>query len=246
MKNLIEKIRKDLVENADIKTRESSQRFFKEKITCYGLKTPVVKKIGNTHFKTLSDASKEEIFNYCEILWQSGFLEESFIACEWSYKIHKKYEPEDFAVFERWINQYVNNWASCDTLCNHTVGTFIEMYPGYLSRLKAFTGSPNRWVRRASAVSLIVPARKGKFLPDILEIADKLLLDKDDMVQKGYGWMLKAASQAHLHEVFQYVLAHKHNMPRTSLRYAIEKMPVDLMNRAMDRNQQEFEYGAGA
>ena len=84
-------------------------------------------------------------------------------------------------------------------------------------------------------MSLIVPAKQGKFLHDIFEIADILLLDKDDMIQKGYGWMLKVASQVHQREVFEYVLAHKTTMPRTALRYAIEKMPKEMKNRAMGK-----------
>ena len=90
-------------------------------------------------------------------------------------------------------------------------------------------------MRRAAAVSLIVPARQGKFLQDIFELADVLLLDEDDLVQKGYGWLLKAASQAHQREVFDYVLAHKTTMPRTALRYAIEKMPKALKSAAMEK-----------
>jgi 3-methyladenine DNA glycosylase AlkD len=64
-------------------------------------------------------------------------------------------------------------------------------------------------------------------------IADQLLTDPDDMVQKGYGWMLKACSQAHQKDVFAYVMKHKKEMPRTALRYAIEKMPEELRKRAM-------------
>ena len=55
------------------------------------------------------------------------------------------------------------------------------------------------------------------------------------MVQKGYGWMLKVASQAHLQEVFDYVMKHKAVMPRTALRYAIEKMPPELKSEAMKK-----------
>ena len=90
-------------------------------------------------------------------------------------------------------------------------------------------------MRRASAVTLIIPARKGKFLSDILEIADILLLDNDDLVQKGYGWMLKAASEANQNEIFEYVIKNKAIMPRTALRYAIEKMPEELKREAMRR-----------
>ena len=235
MKNIIEQIRTALKNNADEKTVQTSQRFFKEKIVSYGVKVPTVDKISKEIFKLIENRPKSEILLLCDQLWQSGYLEESFVACNWSYNIRKQYEPADFQFFENWIKKYVNNWASCDTLCNHTVGTFIEMYPEYITKLKDFALSDNRWVRRAAAVTLIVPARRGKFLHDIFEIADILLLDQDDLVQKGYGWMLKVASQANQQEVFDYVMQHKAVMPRTALRYAIEKMPVELKRKAMER-----------
>ncbi|MDD4614505.1 MAG: DNA alkylation repair protein, partial [Caldisericia bacterium] len=59
------------------------------------------------------------------------------------------------------------------------------------------------------------------------------LLDTDDMVQKGYGWLLKVASQTHETEVFEYVIKYKSTMPRTALRYAIEKMPPERKQEAM-------------
>ena len=233
MNNIIKNLRHDLITNSDEKTRLSGERFFREDVKLYGLKSADVSRISKEYYKEIIDKSKNNIFNLCNDLWKSGYMEESFVACNWSYNIHKQYEPSDFSVFESWVNNYVGNWASCDTLCNHTVGTFIEMYPGYLSGLKNWAKSSNRWVKRASAVSLIVPARNGKFLKDIFEIADILHFDKDDMVQKGWGWMLKAASQAHQQEVFKYVMGKKATMPRTSLRYAIEKMPVELKAQAM-------------
>jgi len=232
---IISEIRKDLLNNSDVKTRESSYHFFKEEIISYGVKSATVARIGKEHFKSLQNKSKEEVFTYCDELWQSNIMEETFIAGNWSYLVHKEYQPNDFEVFEKWIRNYVTNWASCDTFCNHTMGEFIEMYPEYLSRLKEMTKSDNRWMRRASAVSLIIPAKKGKFLKDVFEIADMLLTDTDDLVQKGYGWMLKVACQKHEMEVFEYIMRNKSNMPRTALRYAIEKMPPELKKAAMER-----------
>ena len=81
-------------------------------------------------------------------------------ACIFTESLKKQFEPSDFKVFQRWINKYVNNWADCDTFCNHTVGTFIMMYPEFLNELKQWAKSSNRWTKRASAVSLIIPARK--------------------------------------------------------------------------------------
>ena len=90
-------------------------------------------------------------------------------------------------------------------------------------------------MKRASAVSLIVPAKRGLFLSDAFEICDALLLDGDDMVQKGYGWLLKEESRMHQKEVFDYVVAHRAVMPRTALRYAIELMPKELKIEAMKK-----------
>jgi 3-methyladenine DNA glycosylase AlkD len=91
-------------------------------------------------------------------------------------------------------------------------------------------------MRRAAAVSLIIPAKHGKFLEESLAIADLLLTDGDDLVQKGYGWLLKEASRMHTGEVFSFVMERKRNMPRTALRYAIELMPKELKAEAMKKD----------
>jgi 3-methyladenine DNA glycosylase AlkD len=233
MSTIIESIRRELRRAGDPKLIESYSNFFKESVKFYVVKNPAAIKVGKAHFKPIKNSGKAAIFALCEELWQSGYMEEALIACDWSYAVHKQYQPDDFKIFKKWVETYVTNWATCDTLCNHTVGTLIEMYPSFLAELKRWTKSKNRWMRRASAVSLIVPAKHGKFLKDVFEIAGALLLDSDDLVQKGYGWMLKESSRLHQKEVFNYVVKHKRTMPRTALRYAIEKMPENLRKLAM-------------
>ena len=237
MKTLVDEVRRLLTENADEKIRESGRRFFKEPVLTYGVKTALVTSIAKQALARLKGEPKREIFALCEGLWRSGFMEESFVACTWAYSLRKHYLPDDFPMFERWVETYVGNWASCDTLCNHSLGAFVEMYPEFVGELKAWTGSPNRWKKRAAAVTLIVPARKGLFLADVFEIAEKLLADPDDLVQKGYGWMLKVAGQAHPAEVFDYLMSRKEIMPRTAFRYALEKMPAELRAEAMKKTR---------
>ncbi len=233
--NIIFQIREELTTNCDEKTKTSTLHFFKEKIAFYGVASATVHNISKTYYKKIAHLSKADIFNLCDQLWQSGMIEESFIACHWSYNQHTNFVSEDYYRFQQWVEKYVSNWASCDTICNHTIGECIERYPEHIADLKKCALSENRWMRRAAAVTLIIPARRGKFLDDIFEIADRLLLDKDDLVQKGYGWMLKAASEAHQQEVFDYVLKNKTVMPRTALRYAIEKMPKEMKMIAMKK-----------
>jgi 3-methyladenine DNA glycosylase AlkD len=233
MDPVVARIRQDLTGIADPAIQESSKRFFKEEIRCYGTKTAAVIGMAKRYWKEVRDRPKEEIFCLCEELYRSGFMEESFIVSEWAHALSGRYEREDLEVFRSWIDTYITNWASCDGFCNHTMGDFIEQYPDCTEELRKWTGSPNRWMRRAAAVSLIVPAKHGKFLPEALQIAGLLLTDTDDMVQKGYGWLLKEASRKHTREVFNFVMLHKKEMPRTALRYAIELMPADLRARAM-------------
>jgi hypothetical protein len=59
--------------------------------------------------KNINHLGKAEIFGLCEALWKSGYLEESFVACNWPYYLHKNYEPSDFEVFENWLSPYVGN-----------------------------------------------------------------------------------------------------------------------------------------
>ena len=233
MNPILPPLRSDLSAHADPIWKAGAERYFKEPVKFYGMSNSIARKIGRDHFRQLKGCTKEEILSLCGELMETGLMEETVIACDWSNRLHRQFEPADFAIFEQWISQYVNNWAACDTLCNHTVAECVMKYPEFLADLKRFTQSGNRWMRRAAAVTLIIPAARGMFLNDIFEIATLLLHDSDDLVQKGYGWMLKAAAESHRQEVFGFVMRNKASMPRTALRYAIEKMPAELKAEAM-------------
>lgn len=232
---IYEKIKMRLIEESSEEVRRGGERFFKESVNILGVNSKTVGNISRETYSGLADKNKDNIFEICEKLWQSGIIEESFVACSWAYNQRKNFVESDFELFKKWIDTYVTNWASCDTFCNHTMGAFIDKYPQYLNELKKWTGSGNRWMRRAAAVSLIIPAREGRYKDDILEIASLLLLDGDDMVQKGYGWMLKVCSHVYRDDIFRFVCDRRAIMPRTALRYAIEKLPPEMRKEAMKR-----------
>jgi len=234
-KRFLQLIRQILLAHADDHTRSTAQYYFKEKVVFLGVKTVIVNQLARESFQIIKPMGKAAIFDLAEKLLQSEFNEEAFIAFEWAYRLEKQYEPQDMARFESWVARFVDNWAKCDTLCNHAVGSLVERFPELLTDLKRWAHSENRWMRRAAAVSLILPARRGLFLPDVLEIADTLLKDKDDLVQKGTGWMLREAGKCHQQAIFEYIEKNKAWMPRTALRYAIEKMPDAMKRQAMEK-----------
>jgi 3-methyladenine DNA glycosylase AlkD len=233
---ILQNLRVELKRNADAATKKSFQRFFKENVNCYGVKTGTVGKIANACWKEVKSLDKKEIFSLCEDLYRSDVMEEAFVVSNWVPRLVDRFEKNDLAVFKKWIGLYINNWAKCDGFCNHSVGDLLEKFPECIEEVKSWTRSKNRWMKRAAAVSLIVPAKRGKFPDDVFEIADALLEDGDDMVQKGYGWLLKEASRLHQKNVFDYVVRNKSRMPRTALRYAIELMPESMKTEAMRKD----------
>jgi len=201
----------------------------------YGVTTPVVRKISAEFFKKIKMQLKQEIFQLCNKLLESGYSEERTIAFDWAFRLRRMYEESDFRLMETWLMNHVHSWGACDDLCTHALGAFIYLFPEFIQKTREWARSKNRWVRRASAVCLIYSLRRNKRLEDVLETADALLVDKDVMVQKGYGWMLKEASNHYQKEVFDYVLKNKREMPRTALRYAIEKLPPENRIEAMKK-----------
>ncbi len=234
---ILNQVRQDLESNADDAFKKSNQRFFKEKITCYGIRTLIVRRIAKRYFEQIKQLDKKQIFVLSQELLKSGYSEEATIAIQWVSGLADRFELVDFATFATWLNKYIDNWGKTDDFCLHIIQPMMVKYPQVIADVKSWAHSGNMWLRRASAVSFITTA-KGFYvtkhdLNDIFEVAQILLQDKEDLVQKAYGWMLKAASVNHQQEVFEFVIKHKDKIPRTALRYAIEKMPANLRRQAM-------------
>jgi 3-methyladenine DNA glycosylase AlkD len=232
---IVSGVMKELKSKVDPKYKVGAKNFFKEEITLYGVRFADIDKVSADFFEEIKDLDFYDVLKLCEKLLNTGYFENVIVAFEWAYKLRKKFKEKDFEIFEGWLKRYVNNWAFCDNLCNHVIGYFVENFPSKIPRIKSWSSSNNRWLRRASAVSFIIPAKYGRNLRDVLDVSEKLLIDGDDLVQKGYGWTLKEASRKHQKEVFDFVVRHKDVMPRTALRYAIEKMPEKLRKKAMKR-----------
>ncbi len=236
MHEVIPLLRKELKAHDKPENKINLQQFFKEKLkNPYGLRSPVFKKISSNCFSTISSLSKREILKICDEVLETDLMHARGFAFDWARRLEKQLAPADFARLERWVKRHVSNWGQCDSLCCGALGLLIRKHPELAARRAKWARSKNRWVRRSAAVSLIPALRDDLLLKEAFETADVLLLDDDDMVQKGYGWMLKDASLAFPKEVFAYVIKHKDEMPRTALRYAIERYSAAKRKQAMKK-----------
>lgn len=233
--SIISRVRKELKKQVDFEYRKGSRAFFKEKIDNYGVRTPMVRKISRTFYKDIADMPKKELFALAETMLTTNKFEETLIALAWADRRRADFVASDFAIFERWVKRYITNWATCDDFCGHALGYLLYKHPRLVAKTQKWTRSHNRWMRRASVVDLIYSVRREKQLQTIFRYSDALLAESDDLVQKGYGWALKEASNVYPDKVFEFVMQRKNRMPRTALRYAIEKMPRTWKNKAMEK-----------
>jgi 3-methyladenine DNA glycosylase AlkD len=214
--------------------RINYQQFFKEKLKHpVGLKTEFLKKISNECFKDIKNLPKKEILTLCNELFMSDKQHYRYFANEWTLRIKDQLDKTDFPMYVTWLTDYADNWGITDVLSGGPIGIILDRHPELYKQTGKWVTSPNRWIRRAAAVCLIPAVRNRNLLDNVFQIADKLLLDNDEMVQKGYGWMLKEAANQFPEEVFAFVIARKDKMPRTALRYAIEKYPAAMKKKAM-------------
>lgn len=239
--SIVEELQSELDVHVDKRYKETFMRFYKEPIKFRGVRTDVVRKIARTYYRHIRSQTTNNLLKLCEELLESRYNEDFLVAIQWASERKEEYTEEDFSTFEKWIEKYVTDWGKVDWFCLGLLNYLAGKFPAIAGRAKDWTKSENRWFRRAAAVIFIGSGSKTwtthkHNLKDIFDVSLKLMDDKDDLVQKGYGWALKAAAEAHQKEVFDFVMKHKREMPRTALRYAIEKMPQNMKERAMAKD----------
>lgn len=130
-------------------------------------------------------------------------------------------------LFEMYLanTRHINNWDLVDTSAEHIIGAHIA--DGDRSVLERLARSESLWERRMAALATFHFIRKGDF-GDTLRIAEMLLDDDEDLIHKGVGWMLREVGQRDRAREERFLRVHYRRMPRTMLRYAIEKFPEEL------------------
>ncbi len=210
------------------------QRFHKQPLEHpVGLRTPVLRAVSSEVFSDLKRLPVADLLNICDDLLASGRRYMLFFAFDFADRSKRRLSKSDFSRLERWLKTYVADWGSCDHLCCGPLGFLLFQHEELSPRAYRWTDLTRWWLRRAAAVSLIVAVRNGTLIEEVFKTAGKLLNDPEDLVQKGYGWMLKEATRKFPSEVFDWVLARRKSMPRTALRYAVEKLPPAMKRRAM-------------
>ncbi|WP_318474333.1 DNA alkylation repair protein [Photobacterium leiognathi] len=198
------------------------------------VKTAQVRAISADVFKKLTNKDIDTVLAQCGALLEQGDWAYGVIAYDWAFRVRKHYTPDTFTTFERWLLTYVTDWNDCDDFCTHAFGELLRQYQHLFDHVLKWAEHPNFAVRRATAVILIYPINKNNYSQlDPLAVADLLQNDEHDLVQKGYGWMLKVLSKHDPETVINYLTQHHSTMTRTAFRYALEKLDKSTQQQLM-------------
>jgi 3-methyladenine DNA glycosylase AlkD len=118
----------------------------------------------------------------------------------------------------------LNNWDLVDTAAPGIFGAYLLQHPGERPRFERFLASPRLWERRIAVLTAGALVRAGQ--PQLLlELAERSLADRHDLMHKAVGWMLREVGKRDPGALLAFLDRHAPTMPRTMLRYAIERLP---------------------
>lgn len=218
-KTVLGEVMADVHAAADPAFRESVRQHFSMNVDHFlGARNAAIRKIAAKHFSALKPLPMHERLDWCDALLAARWFECKIIAFDWAHRSRRLYEPKHLRHFHGWLSKHVDDWNDCDDLSTHVLGEFFLKFPERAGETSRWARSKQRWVQRGAAVSLILPVRNGQQLGQAFAVADALL---------------KEASRQFQPQVFAFVMQRKEAMPRTALRYAIEKMPPALKQQAM-------------
>ncbi len=211
----------------------SAQRYFPHDVNCIGATASDIKSIINHFQKQHPELSAQDTLELVEqLLKRAHYNEETLLAFGLLNKFVKRHYNDDLLQrFEYWLEQYTDNWSQVDDLCIKTIYNFFLTRPHLIETTQHWANSPSSWCRRASNVVWVkfIHRKIGKDMfrlnPKLVfRNCDRLLNDPDDYVQKSIGWLLKVTAQHHQDSVIHYLEANHHQMKRSTLRYATEKL----------------------
>ncbi len=204
------------------------QRYFRETVECFGLTAPRTRAIAAEFHGRIKDHwSLDDALALCGILLPRKTFEAKTSAILLLLKFKKEFTPALVPRLKRWLAaDYCDNWACVDALCPEALSWLIDQHPELVGEIMTWTAHPNRWVRRAAIVAFVPLARHGRFLYAAYDVARRMFPVRDDLLEKANGWMLREAGKKDAAQLGAFLLRHGPAIPRTTVRYAIERFPV--------------------
>jgi 3-methyladenine DNA glycosylase AlkD len=226
-RQLAQRARAEFRKSADPQIAAQQRAYFKkwEKLHFYGLKTPELRQIERAlHEMVRKEWTCADAIALCELLMRDRYLESKGLALMLLTRYRRRFGPDLLQHAKRWLERGLcDNWATTDHLATQILSSLIDKFEPLATKVESWDRSLNLWVRRASAVTFVKPAGKGRHLDRAYRIATALEPDTHDLIHKACGWLLRECGKADAKRLEGHLLKHGAAIPRTTVRYAIER-----------------------
>jgi len=201
------------------------QRFFTEEVQSCGWRTADLRRAAvRWRREILPPSDPKFLLQVADRLFRGKINGEKTVAVLLLENITDKFGGEEFRLLESWLPR-ISNWSDHDALVHYLIAPMMVAKPARASRIFRWAKSRNRWFRRAARVALIQGTRRKMFFSKIIRLSGTLGSDKDDIVQKGLGWLLRETAKADARRAVPYLMRVRTRAPRPVLRTACETLP---------------------
>jgi 3-methyladenine DNA glycosylase AlkD len=233
--------------NADETKARANQRWFKDPVDSFGNDNELVKELKLELIAKVDQGwTIAEAVQFCEAMVRDPHMEARGIGYQVVAHFAASADASLFATARRWLEETCGNWGLVDNLAPSVVAPVVQRHPHLIPDLIAWTGSPNLWLRRGAVVTFVPLVGDEDFREAAYEVAGRLLDDTEDLIHKAVGWLLREAGKRDPDRLIGFLLKNGAAIPRTTVRYAIERFPKDERKRLLLETRKKLACAAAA
>jgi 3-methyladenine DNA glycosylase AlkD len=211
---IADRIRRVLKNGGSGRHGEEVQRFFHEEIESRGWYTAELRRVA-VDFRRyiLREAGQDFLVKVADDLFSGDVLEDKVFAVCLLETLADEFGDAEFKLFQKWLER-ISSWADHDAVVHYLIASMIKARPARARVVFRWAKSPDRWHRRAACVALIQGTRQKMFFPEITRLSRVLLLEEDEIVQKGLGWLLRETTKFNTRRAVPYLMKIRKVGPR--------------------------------
>jgi 3-methyladenine DNA glycosylase AlkD len=214
---------------ADPESARGFRTYFKkdDDVALLGVKTTPVRTLARELYRRVAPAWQvADAVAFADLMVRDRYLEAKFLGLTVLGRYRAAYPRTLLTTARKWLaGGHLCNWAAVDAVAPMVLTPLVVQYPQLEPRLIRWGRARNQWLRRAAVVTFVPLARHGERLDQAYALVAGLLSDREDLMHKATGWLLREAGKTDMPRLERFLLRHGPAIPRTTVRYAIERFP---------------------
>lgn len=215
-----------------------AQRYLKRPVAVLGIDAATLRRFAREQAERLMlEGGSPNIVPLCERLLDEPELEVRATGLLILGALVDELEPGLLDRAAKWIETRLDNWALVDAFCSCVASPLFVRDASVERVVRRWSRAPNLWIRRAALVTIVPLARHGQSLDVAFELAREHLDDREEIIHKATGWLLREAGKTNPERLIRFLLEQGPRTPRVALRAAIERLPTSERHRILQETR---------